>query len=273
MPITRPISASGFSFEHRSFPAGIVETVGVPAHTVTLFSGAPFRAQCERGGRSYVALFKRGDLEIIPKGQAGRWVDEGPGECLIMRVDNSLLHKVTAALGFDPKSLEVLPRVQARDPQLEHLGWALEAASMGGAVVDVAFADAIGVAVAARLVRAHAALRRAPARQALGRRQTEFICDHIDANLAERLSVGDLADVMGMSASHFKSLFRAAVGVSVHRYVVRRRIARAVALIKSGGRALATIAAETGFSHQSHLARAMRSVIGQTPRELMREHH
>ena len=256
MATVRPIGTSGFSIERRSFPAGVVETAGVPAHTVTLFSGAPFRAQCERGGRSYVALFKRGDLEIIPKGEAGRWVDEGPGECLIMRIDSGLLSKVAADLGFDPRSLEVLPRVQARDPQLEHLGWALEAALAGGASIDPAFADAVGVAVAARLVRAHAVSRRAKVRQALTRRQTKLVCDHIDANLAERLSVGDLARVAGMSASHFKSLFKAAVGIPVHRYVMRRRIVRAVELIKSERGSLAAVAAETGFSHQSHLARA-----------------
>lgn len=264
---------AGFSVERRAFPAGVVETDGVPAHTVTLFSGAPFRAQCTRGGRSYVAMFKRGDLEIIPKGQAGRWVDEGPGECLIMRVDGRLLNKVAADLGFDPRSLEVLPRVQARDPQLEHLGWALEAALTGGGPLDPAFADAVGLAVAARLVRAHAVSRRARVRQALTRRQTTHICDYIDANLAQPLSVRELARVSGMSASHFKSLFKAAVGVPVHRYVIRRRVVKAVALIKRRESSLATIAGETGFSHQSHLARAMRMVIGQTPRELMREDH
>ena len=265
------IARAGFSVERRIFPPGVVETNGVTAHTVTLFSGSPFRAQCTRGGRSYVALFKRGDLEIVPKGEAGRWIDEGPGECLIMRIDSGLLNKVAGDLGFDPRSLEVLPRVQARDPQLEHLGWALEAALVGGASLDPAFANGIGVAVAARLVRAHAAHRLARVRQALTRRQTQRVCDHIDANLSERLSVAELARVAGMSASHFKSLFKAAVGVPVHRYVVRRRVVRAVELIKSERRSLAAIAAETGFAHQSHLARAMRSVIGQTPRELMRE--
>ena len=75
----------------------------------------------------------------------------------------------------------------------------------------------------------------------------------------------------GVSPSYFKALFKAAVGVPAHRYVVRRRVARAVELIKSGDHPLAEVALETGFAHQSHMARAMRNVLGRTPGELARE--
>ncbi len=270
-PAFRPHGETGFAVEHRVFDAGVVETAGVTAHTITLFSGMPFRASCVRGGRSYVAQFKRGDIEIIPKGEGGRWVDEGPGKCLIMRIESGLLNKVAASLGFDSRTLEVLSRVQVRDAQIEHLGWALEAAHADGAVPDAAFTQAIGVALATRLIKGHSAARQARVRQALTRRQAALVCDHIDAHLAERLTLSDLARVVGVSTSHFKALFRVAVGMPAHRYVIRRRVVRAVALIKEGGMPLRRIAAETGFAHPSHLARAMRAVMGQTPRELMRE--
>jgi len=264
------VPARGFSVERKVFPAGVTESAGSPLHVVSLHAGPPVRASCVRGGRSYVALIKRGDMEIVPKGEGGRWVDEAPAEALIMRIDPGFLNKVAAGMGLDPKTLDVLPRVQARDAQLEHLGWALEAALAEGAA-EAMFVQGLGVAFAARLIKEHAAVRPARLQRALTRRQTAEVCDHIDANLGHRLTLAHLARVVSVSPSHFKSLFKAAVGVPAHRYVMRRRVARAVELIKAGAAPLGEIAAATGFAHQSHLARAMRAVVGRTPGELKRE--
>jgi AraC family transcriptional regulator len=175
-------------------------------------------------------------------------------------------------LGLDPSTLEVLPRVQARDPQLEHLGWALGAALEEGKPVEPLYVHGLGVALATRLIKEHSAVRPARVRRALTKRQTVAVCDHIEANLSGSLTLADLAPVAGVSASHFKALFKAALGIPAHRYVVRRRVARAVELIKGGNMPLAQVALETGFAHQSHLARAMRAVLGRTPGELAREY-
>ncbi len=263
------VPARGFAVERRHFPGGLVESSGVPTHVVSVLTGQPVRVDCIRGGRHFIGLLKRGDMEIIAKGEGGRWIDEGPADLLIMRIEPSFLNRVAANMGFDPKTLEILPRVQARDPQIEHAAWALEAALIEGEA-DPAFVQAMGVAVASRLIKAHAVVRHARVQRALSRKQTALVCDHIDANLTERLSLADLAGLVGVSTSHFKTLFKAAVGVPAHRYVMRRRVARAVELIQAGERRLSDVASETGFAHQSHLARAMRSVTGQTPGELQR---
>lgn len=266
------VPARGFSVERKVYPGGLVESSGSPVHIVTLLAGAPVRVDCLRGGRHYVGLLKRGDMEIVPAGEGGRWIDDGPADLLVMRIELGFLNKVAAGMGLDPKTLELLPRIQARDPQIEHLGWALEAALAEGQAVEPMFVQGLGVALATRLIKEHAVVRPAPVKRALSRRQTAEVCDHIDANLAARLSLADMARVVGVSPSHFKSLFKAAVGVPAHRYVTRRRVARAVELIQAGGLPLAKVAAATGFAHQSHLARAMRAVIGRTPGELAREY-
>lgn len=266
------VPSRGFSIERRVLPAGVSETKGAAVHQVSLHAGAPVRVNCVRGGRAYVGLVTRGDIEIVPRGEPGRWVDESPAEFLLMRIDHGFLSKVARNLGLDPATLEVLPRVQARDPQLEHLGWALEAAMADGKAVEPMFVHGLGVALATRLIREHSTVRTARVRRALTRRQTAAVCDHIEAHLCGPLTLAKLAPVAGVSTSHFKALFKAAVGVPAHRYVVRRRIARAVELIKIGKTPLAQIALATGFAHQSHMARAMRSVLGRTPGELAREY-
>lgn len=265
------LPAQGFSVERKVYPGGLIESAGAPAHVVSVVAGAPVMVDCTRGGRRYVGLMKRGDMEIVPKGEAGRWIDDGPADLLVMRVDPGFLNKIAGSMGLEPKTLELLPRVQTRDPQIEHIAWALEAAMNGDGGVEPAFLQGLGVALASRLIKEHSLVRQARTQRALSRRQTALVCDHIDANLTERLSLAQLAHVVGVSPSHFKSLFKAAVGMPAHRYVVRRRVARAVELIQAGGLPLSRVAAATGFAHQSHLARAMRAVIGRTPGELRRD--
>jgi len=260
----------GFSIARVVMPGGEVKSAGSPFHTVTLHAGAPVRVNCERGGRAYAALLSRGDIEIVPKGEGGRWVDDGPIELLVMRIDPGFLSKVAVGIGIDPDSIEVLPRVQARDAQLEHLGWTFEAALAEGKTVEPLFVQGLGVALATRIIKSHSISRAARVRRALTRKQTAAVCDYIEANLSAPLSLASLAAMAGVSVSHFKALFKAAVGVPAHRYVVRRRVVRAVELIKAG-EPLAQVALACGFAHQSHMARAMRGVLGQTPSQIARE--
>ena len=241
------LPSRGFSVARVVMPAGVTENPGAPFHLVSLHAGAPVRASCVRGGRSYVALQTRGDIEIVPRGEAGRWVDEEPAEVLLMRNDPGFLAKVAEGIGVDPELVEVLPRVQARDAQLENLGWALEAALAEGKKVEPLFMHGLGVALATRLIKQHSMTRPARVRRALTRRQTTAVCDYIEANLSGDLSLAKLAGMAGVSPSYFKALFKAAVGVPAHRYVVRRRVARAVELIKSGDHPLAEVALRDGL--------------------------
>lgn len=79
---------------------------------------------------------------------------------------------------------------------------------------------------------------------------------------------GSLASVAGFSLSHFKPLFKQAVGMPVHRFVLERRVERARSLLLQGGRTISEIALEAGFAHPSHMARCMRRLLGVGPRQV-----
>lgn len=87
----------------------------------------------------------------------------------------------------------------------------------------------------------------------------------IEDRLAENLSLDDLASEVGLSPSHFASLFRKATGLPPHGYVMQRRLARACSLLKTTRLSIGEIAATVGFYDQSHLVRHMRRVMGVTP--------
>jgi len=102
------------------------------------------------------------------------------------------------------------------------------------------------------------------------RRPLDSVYEYIEANLHRSLTVRELASVAGLSPTHFRRLFRQAMGTSPYRYVRRRRLERAERLILGTQLPFRDIARLVGCSDQSHLNRMMRAEIGLTPGQLRR---
>jgi AraC family transcriptional regulator len=68
-----------------------------------------------------------------------------------------------------------------------------------------------------------------------------------------------------MSPYHFARLFKTATGVSSHRFVVRRRIDAATALLTTSTSSIGSIARAVGFRTASHFATTVRRIPGVTP--------
>jgi len=100
--------------------------------------------------------------------------------------------------------------------------------------------------------------------------QLARVTEYIEAYLDDDVTLLRLARVAGVSASHLRALFKQSVGVPVHMYVVQRRVERARTLLLRGELPASQIALEAGFSHQTHMARCMRRVLGVTPASFVR---
>ena len=89
--------------------------------------------------------------------------------------------------------------------------------------------------------------------------------EHIEQRLAHKISLRELADIAGLSAGHFSRAFKQSVGMSPHRYLLRRRITAATDLIRNTDLSLAEVALSVGFSDQSHFTRVFARESGETP--------
>jgi AraC family transcriptional regulator len=92
-----------------------------------------------------------------------------------------------------------------------------------------------------------------------------MMTDFIDQNLSESITLEDLAALAGLSSYHFSRKFKADLGIAPHAYVLSRRINRAKCLLNSSRLPLKLVAAECGFTDQSHLSRVFRRFLGVTP--------
>jgi AraC family transcriptional regulator len=166
------------------------------------------------------------------------------------------------------------PRHQFRDPQIEHIAWALDADRRAAHGNGTLYTESLGLALAVHLLGRYtspAGFRRAAARihgRGLSSLQHRRVVAFIEEHLDEDLSIARLAAVTAISASHFKTLFKRTAGVPVHEYVIQRRVERAKTLLSRGDLPASQVALSAGFAHQSHMARAMRRLLGTTPRAI-----
>ena len=94
---------------------------------------------------------------------------------------------------------------------------------------------------------------------------------HINAHLAESLPNDQLADLAGVSESHFRRMFIDATGLPPHRYVRGRRLAQARKLLVMSELPIAMIADECGFYSQSHLTKCFQATHAATPAAYRRQ--
>lgn len=108
-------------------------------------------------------------------------------------------------------------------------------------------------------------------RPALSRSQLRLVMDHVDAYCMETIRLGDLARLVDLSDTYFSHAFKAAAGVSPHRWVMQVRIGKAQELLARTDQTVSAIAAQCGFADQAHFNRVFRSVAGTTPASWKRE--
>jgi len=209
------------------------------------------------------------DFDIVPAGASGFWEDHAPCDMVSVRLAPRLVTSTAEALALPLDHADFAPRLGARDPMVEHVVRALMAELAAPAPAGRIYADSLATALTTRLLQSFAMLG-AAGRQTLSKPQVRRIVEFVEENLDGELTLEQLADVAGMSIPHLTTLFRRTMGQSVHAYVMERRVQRARALLLDRKLTIAQVALETGFAHQSHLARWMRRLLGVTPSEILR---
>jgi transcriptional regulator GlxA family with amidase domain len=128
--------------------------------------------------------------------------------------------------------------------------------------VDDILADALRIAVLLRLARAGEPERAGTALQPW---RLKRVLRHIDDNLAQPITLQDMAAAAGLSRMHFAARFRAATGLRPHDYLLRQRIERAQALLRDERETVVDVALSVGFQTQAHFTTVFKRICGDTP--------
>ncbi len=89
--------------------------------------------------------------------------------------------------------------------------------------------------------------------------------DTMDRAYAEPLDVRAVAAVAHVTEAHFSRSFRATFGETPHRYLQRRRVERAMFLLRETDRSITHICLDVGFTSLGTFSRTFRDIVGETP--------
>jgi AraC-like DNA-binding protein len=92
----------------------------------------------------------------------------------------------------------------------------------------------------------------------------------VDRHFAADLSDDDVANQVGMSTSHFRFLFKQAVGKPFHQYLIATRLEKAKMMLEGEQGTISEIAGSVGFSGLASFSRAFTQRFGVSPSEFKR---
>jgi AraC-like DNA-binding protein len=89
--------------------------------------------------------------------------------------------------------------------------------------------------------------------------------DAMDRDYRDELDIAALAAVACVSQAHFIRTFRATFGETPHRYLQRRRVERAMYMLRTTTDPITDICMAVGFSSLGTFSRTFTEIVGETP--------
>jgi AraC family transcriptional regulator len=194
----------------------------------------------------------------------------GPIRSLQASFTDAFLKEHLTDLSVRPDGVELRELPHSTDVALMNLVRAHQAGLENGLSGSQLYFDVVRQAILNRIAVLHAT--RPIARKAfadmLSPAQTRRVVDYIEANLECDLRLKELAAVARVSRAHFARAFRNMTGMGAHAYVMQRRLARALQLVKRHTASIADIAQACGFADHAHLTRNFKAFYGVPPSKL-----
>ena len=247
----------------------------------------PFERRLDPVDDQLIVLHLDGPVQVhrrVPKGEASRVIPPGglfmvPGgmdfgvrldgtlQTLHLYLRRALIEEVAGSLSAgDPAQTEILPRFGEGDPLMEQLLLAVRDVLHDDEEQETLYIDYLTRALAARMIRAHAAAARPRAHPSKPMRHSlTRAIDFMAANLDQSLDLVSIAGAAGLSPSHLARQFRASFGKPPHQHLMHMRIDRAKRLLDQSDNSIAEIAFACGFSSQEHLTRLFKRSRGISP--------
>jgi AraC-like DNA-binding protein len=89
--------------------------------------------------------------------------------------------------------------------------------------------------------------------------------NYLEAKMPARVDLLTLANLAGLSLSHYSRAFKASTGLAPYQWQLQARVEKAKDLLVSTNKCLEDIAGTTGFADAAHFGRKFRQITGATP--------
>jgi AraC family transcriptional regulator len=238
-----------------------------------MLSAQPDREVALNNDYKVIGIEPVGAVELVPAGSElfARWVVET--ENLLFAMNPQRLTKL-AVLEFETDKFELQPpKLGFVDDKALLLGRLIKEEIQRGGQGNEDCLDSLLTLFGAHLLRNYSSIGSGRSRQFRGGLKASAwreVKGYIQAHLSERISVDAMAQIAGLSPSHFIRAFRETTGQPPHQYLLTARITHARQLITSTDLPVNAIAKAAGFHSGSHMTASMQKVWRTSPTRLRR---
>jgi len=288
---SRGLGWGPLNFERRENPPGTrALPTGSSQHLIFVGLGTGSFVRESAGERVDVELAP-GSVALVPSRTPVSWSWPARISFSVLMLEPAFLDRVAQEVfGLEPHHYRLAVSERANDAVIANIAGVLSREVMRGELGGRLYAESLANILAVHLLRHYAQCAdgrlleacaltdEVPSEQVDAESGTRTVSHpravaealrHIHENFARDVSLSDLADAVHLSPFHVARLFKQAVGVSPHQYLIQVRVNNARSLLSagSGERSLAEVASAVGFADQSHLTRHFKRIVGVTPKQ------
>jgi len=233
-------------------------------HTLSCYLGGGYRTERSGMHRQYGAPLR---LCTLPDDHESEWVVRDHLRLLhVYFMPEHFTRRAVVELDREPREITLADRTYFESPALLRLCQSLIATPWEGAD-HLLRANEITHDTLSELLRSQGVLRRElRLKGGLAPLLRRRLADYIDANLAQPITLGTLAQVACLSEFHLARMFRVSFGMPPSAWIARRRLEQARTLLKATTLPLQQVADLCGYADLSHFGHRFRAATGTSPR-------
>jgi AraC family transcriptional regulator len=217
-------------------------------------------------GKTFRFAAGPGTTFVLPRGTIDELRWHGPTHRVAVAVHPSLLIGALDETAGQ-RDVELSEHWNATDRHITAVLIAMTTDLEEGSPAGRLYGESLANALAVYLLNRYSVQRYVPVmyRGGLPGYRLKRVLDYIEVNLAEDLSLSELAAQAGLSPHYFAQLFRQSMGCAPHRYVLLQRIERSKQTLSDRRCTILEACVESGFQNPTHFARMFRRFVGVTP--------
>jgi AraC family transcriptional regulator len=289
---SRGLGWSVLNFERRDSPPSSRKLPDGSRHHLIFVGLGAGRIVRESGSERVEQELNAGCIAVVPSGTPVGWTSSTRISYAVLALEPAFLDRVARdVFGLHPEHYRLVLSERPNDAAITNIAGVLSREAMRREPGGRLYAESLANILAVHLLRnyAHCADGRTlatcsmpeetatavsqgenPGGTGLQSRAVAEAVRYIQENYSRDVSLGDIAEAVHLSPFHVARLFKQALGVSPHQYLIQVRVnsARSLLVAGSGERSLAEVAAAVGFADQSHLTRHFKRILGMTPKQL-----
>jgi AraC family transcriptional regulator len=217
-------------------------------------------------GRERETVIESGDVDVVAPQEVKRFRFEGEARSIILSIEPEVLQSMISG-SHNRNPLELIRLWRGTDPVLLNLLMKLRSEVRSGFSSGPLLAESLCAKLSGELIERFAIgkLRLDEFKGGLAGTKVKQLIDYIEAHLDLNLTTGEIARAAGLSKYHLGKAFRTSTGMTLHSYVLARRMRRSREFLANSDLPLAHIAQAVGFSSQSHFTTVFLERTGVTP--------